>query len=177
MKKTPVNASDVFKLLKGKWSVDRIFDNKTNSDFSGAALGETTLKAHNNTLLYNETIKTTFSNGTKAHGKATYKFQIKNNQLHQYLVTQTEKPSKEDHMFTLDFFMHSGKRYAEASYICKKDQYNVLYIFPNDNQFQIIYTVTGPQKDYITRTNFERVALIREEDSTSPEYIFTSDST
>ena len=85
MKKTPVNASDVFKLLKGKWSVDRIFDNKTNSDFSGAALGETTLKAHNNTLLYNETIKTTFSNGTKAHGKATYKFQIKNKIILMYI--------------------------------------------------------------------------------------------
>lgn len=153
MKKIPISALDIFQLLKGVWSISRKFDNQIETYLSGYASGTTTIKADNKTiLLYNETSQTLFNNGVKSTGATAYKFKIEQTQLHQYLIAS----AKEEHMFKLNFFAYKGRKAAKANYICGKDLYNVTYIFASDDQFQITYKVTGPRKNYITQTTFER---------------------
>jgi len=174
MKKIPIDALNIFQLLKGKWSLNRQFDNKTSSDFSGYASGETLLESNDETTLsYNEIVNAAFNNGVESTGTTSYKFKIEQNQLHQYLVTQSE----EAYMFELNFFAHnSDKKQAKASYVCKQDRYDVVYTFLNDTQFNVIYTVTGPQKDYTTITSFKRIELIGEENNTNLDTITEPDS-
>ena len=164
MKKTPIKALDIFQLLKGQWSINRKFDDRTSSDLSGSASGRTTLKSNNETILsYNEIVEAAFNNGVESTGTTSYKFKIEQNKLHQYLVSS----NKESHMFELNFFATNGKKYAKASYICEKDKYDVVYSFLDNSQFYVIYTVTGPKKNYTTLTSYERVELIGEDNNTS----------
>ena len=167
MSKT-VTASKILSLLKGEWSLNRKLINTKDKDFSGSASGTTKfLECGENTLSYDESIKVNFANGTEVDATATYKFQIEEDKLHQYLVTHTNTEPKEDHMFKLDFFSTHSQICAVASYVCGNDNYSVRYSFSNDNRFSITYTVFGPNKQYCTETEFERVLPLGED--TEPE--------
>lgn len=162
MSKT-VTASKILNLLKEEWSLNRKLINAKDKDFSGSASGTTKfLECDENTLSYDERIKVNFVNGIEVDATATYKFQIEEDKLHQYLVTPTSTEPKEDHMFELDFFTTSSQICSEASYICGSDNYSVRYSFHNNDSFRITYTVSGPNKNYSTETEFERVLPIGE---------------
>lgn len=166
MSKT-IAASRILNLLKGEWSLKRKLINTEDRDFSGSASGTTKfLERGENALSYDESIIVNFANGTEVTATATYKFQIEKNKLHQYLVTQTNTEPEENHMFELNFFSTHRQIYAIASYICGNDNYSVRYSFSNNDSFSITYTVSGPNKNYSTETEFERVLPIGENPDT-----------
>ena len=157
MSKT-VSASSILDLLKGEWFLNRKLINVKDQDFSGSASGTTKLlESSENTLSYDETVIVNFDNGAEINTTAAYKFQIEENKLHQYIVTQTNTEPKEDHMFELAFSATSSQRYAVAAYKCGNDNYSVQYSFSSDNRFSVIYMVSGPHKDYFTETEFKRI--------------------
>ena len=157
MSKKSVNTDYIFNLLAGKWSLKRKFIDNIDKNFSGTASGITQfLRNNKNTLLYHESVIARFDNGVKTEGTATYKFCIKNNKIHQYLVSFIKNEIVENPMFELDFSYTNDHIYACSSYLCGMDKYKVSYSFLDDHKFNIIYTVLGPNKNYITETEFEK---------------------
>lgn len=157
MSKT-VSASTILDLLKGEWFLKRKLINVKDQDFSGSASGTTKLlESSENALSYDETVIVNFDNGAEMNTTAAYKFQVEEDKLHQYIVTQANTEQNEDHMFELDFFAATSQIYAMASYKCGNDNYSVQYSFSSDNRFSVIYIVSGPHKDYFTETEFKRI--------------------
>lgn len=161
MSKKFVSASHILDLLAGKWFLTRKLTNNINQDFSGSASGKTELlECNQGALSYNESVIVYFDNGVEANGTASYKFRIEEDKLHQYSVTRTKVDTIEDHMFELNFFTtKSNQTYASATYFCSSDKYIVTYSFSSEDRFNITYTVLGPNKDYVTETEFERMPI------------------
>ncbi len=153
MAKQTIKSTYILKLLEGKWSLSRTLENSIDSKLSAEANGETTIEiVDDRTLSYLENVKTLFKNKIEIKGKASYKFQLDDGKLHQYT-------NDENYMFELEFFTHNSERHAQASYMCGQDRYNVEYIFRNNDNFTVTYEVLGPNKNYTTNTNFERVSI------------------
>lgn len=160
MTKKSVDANHIFNFLAGKWSLNRKFVNNIDKDFSGTASGITEFLGNNdNSLSYNESVIAHFDNGTEIEGAAFYKFYIKDSKIHQYLVADAKDKTIEDHMFELNFSNDNNQIYACASYLCGMDKYKVSYSFFDDNKFNVTYTVLGPNKNFITETEFEKIVV------------------
>lgn len=163
MSKKSVDANHIFNLLAGKWSLKRKFVNNINEDFSGTASGLTEfLKNNDNALSYHESVIAHFNNGVEMNGTAYYEFYIENSKIHQYLVSSMRNETTEDHMFELNFSNSNNQIYASASYFCGMDKYKVNYSFFEENKFNVTYTVLGPNKNYITETEFEKITITGE---------------
>lgn len=161
MSKKSVDANHIFNLLAGKWSLKRKFVNNIDKDFSGTASGLTEfLENNDNALSYHESVTALFDNGVEMKGAAYYKFCIEDSQIHQYLVSSISNETIEDHMFELNFSNSNNQIYASASYFCGLDKYEANYSFFEDNKFNVTYTALGPNKNFITETEFEKITII-----------------
>jgi len=158
MTKKSVNADYIFNLLAGKWLLKRKFVNNIDKVFSGTASGINEFLIYkNSTLSYRESVIAHFDKGIEIKGTTSYKFRIEDNKIHQYLVSSIRNEIVEDYMFELNFYHINSQIYARASYLCGMDKYKVSYSFFNDNKFNVIYTVLGPNKNFITETEFEKI--------------------
>ena len=156
-----IEASKILNLLKGEWSLNRKLINAKDEDFSGSASGTAKfLECNKNTLYYDERITINFVNGIEVDARATYKFQIEENKMHQHLVTPTNTGPKEDHMFELIFFSTDSQIYAMATYICGNDNYSVRYSFFNNDSFRITYTASDPNKIFLRKRSLKESFLL-----------------
>lgn len=160
MSEESVKVDHIFSLLAGKWLLKRKFINNIDKNFSGTASGLTEfLENNNNSLSYHESVVAHFDNGSEIDGTASYKFYIEDSRIHQYLVSSISDKTAEDYMFELNFSNNNNQIYACASYFCGMDKYKVNYSFLEDNKFNIVYTVLGPNKNFITETEFEKITV------------------
>lgn len=161
MSKKLVSAAHVLDLLAGKWSLKRKFVNNIDKELSGTASGITEFLGDNdNALSYHESVIAHFDNGVELEGVAFYKFCIEDSKIHQYLVSFIRNEIVEDHMFELNFSHTNNQIYACASYLCGMDKYKVSYSFLDDYQLNITYTALGPNKNFITETEFEKIIVL-----------------
>lgn len=78
-------------------------------------------------------------------GEQEYFYRLENDSIQVYF-SENHAPGALFH--TLDFKGDS----AQAAHLCKADHYEILYHVFNKNHFAITYRVTGPKKNYVSRS-------------------------
>jgi hypothetical protein len=154
--KTP---SDIFDYLKGKWILDRVINNNAFSKNiyvkGSVVIDESNLEGTLN-YLENVTIDLGLDQPIDAYKK--YQFVLKDDKrLMQFDCKSDNKEDEITEMYTLDFeYLKNEYPKGTGAYKCNKDIYSVVYDFLCDNKFTVEYTVTGPNKDFSTQTEFTR---------------------
>lgn len=145
------HSQEVFKCLKGNWILQRFKDLKP---LATANASFCLLKNTPNALAYRE-------EGCMIHPAPEpftfyreYEYHLEHNRINVFFVNQNE----ENKLFhTLDFSIDpDGFMVASAVHNCALDVYEINYTLSCPDKLAITYRVTGPNKNYILTTNFNR---------------------
>lgn len=147
-------ASEVFNLLKGNWNFTRTIPG------AGVAKGRANFIASNmdndSSLIYREEGKFEYG-GSTVPVYREYMYQLAGVDLSVYFFNNG-KQGDLFHTLKFDEDKESSEIWqATAFHPCGQDTYDTKYIFyTNDKEFEIQHVVKGPNKDYVSKTTFER---------------------
>ena len=162
----------VFNLLSGMWTISRKIPGY--GEMKGIANFDSTVNS--NELKYKEKGLFIFDNGNQceAHREYLYRLNKKNNEIEVYFIENDDNFNRLFH--TLEFINNNIEDSnkvssllitpqqeqqqflsAKALHNCCEDTYKIKYEIFKDNQFNIIYIVNGPTKNYVSETCFTKI--------------------
>ncbi|KXT06182.1 hypothetical protein AC578_1417 [Pseudocercospora eumusae] len=171
-------ARAAFRALQGNWNISRTIDSQLPNFPSGILKGTAAFHPRKVTdpdylefdfeYLYIETGTLRLSNGAEvtARRRYVYRYSEARDELSVWFV-KSEKDLEVDYLFhNLSFFPSGGGGgggsglLATADHLCVKDMYCTEYMFPmrgiSLQSFQTKHTVQGPEKDYVSKTEYLR---------------------
>lgn len=141
----------MFDLLLGTWTFVREVSHQAS--MAGRA---TIVLVEEGTALYQEAAQVTLANGQTLNGQQRYLYQRSPRPVNGFdiLFDRTQQ------LFQSLKFSSSGngRLTARASHLCKADSYFSEYALDKEDCFHVQHTVRGPQKDYVVRTTYLRIA-------------------
>jgi hypothetical protein len=146
-------ASEVTARLTGSWSFDRVIEGQ------GSMRGLATfapLDAHG--LAYREQGRLRLLNGSELEAEREYLFRARDRGFDVFF---NETPPRLFHTIELAA-SDGGALSGSAGHLCNLDHYQSTYSFRGDGGFVIRHVVSGPRKDYVLRTVYERVAQAKQ---------------
>jgi hypothetical protein len=142
---------EIFKKLPGIWSFHRTLSDLLEPKSSGVVTGLAEFRPvadSANLLHYFEAGTFTTEGGTTHSIKKEYFFAFneKTRNIEKYFAENGTKAG---------LFYILGSDLA-GQHLCVKDNYKASYAYPNDDfrEFTLTYDVTGPSKDYSSRTKY-----------------------
>ncbi len=150
----PSPAARAFALLEGSWSVERTIE--PGGRFVGTA--SFTLE-EKGVLIYRETGTVTLANGRKLSAKRSYHYRLRDDLIEVRFHDGSNAgerfvdlifPDSQDHPWPIET--------ASDTHVCRLDRYDAVYRLDFEDLFQIVYFVHGPQKDYVSRSTYRRLA-------------------
>lgn len=135
------NPEQVFRSLEGVWGFTRVIHG------SGRMKGTATfVKKADSTLLYYETGLLKLNDGASFESYRNYIYEWNDQK-----ITVLFEDGRFFH--ELDFETDMD---AKGHHECGLDLYRASYRFDGPHSFELQWAVTGPKKDYIIQTNFEK---------------------
>ena len=137
---------EIFRNLEGKWSINR---NIKGIGYGKGRASFTKSTDDQNVLCYSERLDLHLGENqhySNAHQEYKFIYDPERMCLEKYT-------SAESLMYRLEI---TGKK-ARGLYLCSPDKYIATYDFIDDNLFTLTYFVSGPRKDYIIVTEFEKI--------------------
>ena len=129
--------------LRGNWSINRVIDDR-RAQQKGKFVGVASFCGQAGTLLYTEEGELDLG-GAKMRASRRYQWSFQG-----LTVSVAYADGQPFHEFDL-----SGNT-ATASHLCGDDTYYGEYAFYLPDQWQVIWTVSGPRKDYTSKTLYGR---------------------
>lgn len=138
--------STVFDRLEGSWDLDRHVGGQAS--MTGVAVF---LRLDPDTLAYREEARVRLADGTTLDAHREYRFA---RAPRGFTVYFAEHPPRLFHDIEI---AHDGDALTgSALHLCSPDTYDSDYRFLADGRFTIRHTVSGPRKDYVSTTLFQR---------------------
>jgi len=158
--------ANIFSMFQGKWNFFRTLSDRATGVSMGTVCGQVTFTPiKTNVLHYKEEGEFTTALGEKlsAYREYLYTFNKEKDEIEKHY----SKNGEDEGLFYLLQFQSSSSVNTKAvsasgNHLCLRDQYKASYEFiPNEDQesfsqFRLRYEVTGPQKNYISNTTFEK---------------------
>jgi len=152
----------IFNQLQGGWQFERVLRENVSLVSLGTAKGIANFKPHHNTLSYKEEGILINSDHAllKVHKEYLY-YYLENQDLIEKHTAHNENSTGVMYTLKFDEAENFQSLYATGLHICKNDLYEAIYHFDteNFNKFKLVYRVKGPNKNYISETSYERIAL------------------
>lgn len=173
----------IFNQLKGEWQFNRTLTSHNDASPSGHVKGKAEFKALDEHLLhYTESGVFTTNTGEAFNIQRTYAYRWieAENCIKKFFVTHpsptcpglsgasmgpSDEPrdvgSGERLFYTLSFESKGSNLIATGEHLCIKDNYHATYTFfggETFERFRLTYDVDGPEKDYRSVTDYERIA-------------------
>ncbi|KYR01254.1 hypothetical protein DLAC_02374 [Tieghemostelium lacteum] len=154
-----------FRSFSGRWNFTREILHKNNNErfsVNGIAKFQQLNVGDENTLQYQE-------EGVMKQLSNSQTFNITQRYIYQYdepkdqiTVYFDENPKRLFHHLTTTTSVGeiSNCQAVRGYHLCELDHYNATYQFLSDREFQIIYSVQGPKKDYEIKTLFTKLDFI-----------------
>lgn len=153
-----MNAKEIFNNFVGEWKLSRIInlESKLNCYKAYGSAHFRRSNEEDNLLLYAEELIINYNqddnpdrnlNKTQIKAVQSYKYAFDNSKN---VINKLFKDGR--HFYELD--VREGT--AHAKHMCINDSYVADYVF-NKNKFSLTYSVSGPKKDYIIQTIFEKI--------------------
>lgn len=151
-------ARKIFGFLEGKWSMSRSILNV--GKLTGLAVFERSLN-NSNELFYKENGVFEFYDSLKCfEASREYIYRLKNEEdIFVFFKERDELFHKFD-IGNMSYCAENVQYSFSAVHLCQCDVYNVTYEFKLDSEnpeFCIVYDVKGPNKSYISKTNFKKI--------------------
>ena len=148
----------IFNNLQGIWKFHRKLKLKAKNVSCGEAVGTAVFeKTDNNLLFYREEGVLTTPGGEqlKIYRENFYEYSEKDDNIVKFF---SENKQKLTFMYDLKFSKTEKNINANGKHICINDTYEASFTFPENefDKFSLIYDVTGPTKDYLSETSYER---------------------
>lgn len=149
----------IFNGLEGIWKFRRKLQHKGIDHPYGEAVGTAVFeKTENNVLFYREegVLTTNAEEELKFYRENFYEYSENDDKVAKYLA---ENKQKLTFMYDLQFVKTEKDVLANGTHLCVNDTYKARFRFPKDefDTFDLLYEVTGPKKDYLSETSYERV--------------------
>lgn len=141
-------AHEVFDRLVGAWTLHREITG--GIVMQGSAVF---VRLPDGLLKYHEEGRLRLADGKEFDGFRDYLFGRTGRGFTVYFA---ETPMRVFHDIAIAAPDDGGSLVGTASHLCVADTYDSRYLFHPDGSFAIEHTVTGPNKDYVTRTRFTR---------------------
>jgi hypothetical protein len=140
---------NIFRNLEGKWSIKRTLQFDRNSTWHAVGSVDFT-KSAVDVLHYQEVVKVTipYGNTYDAHQEYDFKYDAVQDVISKYR-------SSEELMYILDLI---GGIYR-GIYKCGLDKYVATYKFIDASHFTMQYIISGPDKNCMIITKFEKVEM------------------
>lgn len=139
----------ILEFLFGAWTYDREFDN------GNSGIGTVNfIKNKLNGLEYSELGTLKLVDGTVLTAKIKYYFNAKEKNLEIYFF-ETPKILFQG----IELKIKGENIIGKATHHCGKDFYDSEYVFKANGTFQIIHKVVGPKKNYVSKTNYQKIML------------------
>jgi len=151
-----MNSLKAFNLMKGSWNMYRTITSPKFQPMTGAgkAVFEQ-FQENKNALLYKEELILQLSSES-INAKREYIFRLIEDDVSVYF---NENPER--FFYTLKFAPKTPSErvfdQAGGEHLCGNDNYKASYNFFDNDNFELIYKVVGPQKDYIMTTKYSRI--------------------
>jgi len=146
MESAAPNPDQVFDHLEGRWRLDRTIPGQATMR------GEAEFRRlPNGRLAYREQGRVELANGQAFDGHRDYVFAHSDGGFSVYFA---EAPPRLFHRIALA--REGDALEGSAGHLCAADQYHSRYRFLADGRFVVEHRVSGPRKDYLSRTVFTR---------------------
>jgi len=148
----PPLADRVFALLLGNWMIER--DIRPKGRFSGTA---SFAAVDGKTLAYAEEGTLTLNDGQTMIGERRHTYRLHENGIE---VLFADGPTSGQHFVDILFPADPEADWPLCSgdtHYCLKDTYKALFCFETEDEFDITYTVCGPEKDYVSHSVYRRI--------------------
>jgi hypothetical protein len=146
----------IFENLKGDWIIKRVI-NDLNLNKSNYANGIVSFTQSNNeidSLNYIENGKLLLNEGNKSiNFTRKYIYKIEENRINIILDDGVTKGE----LFQSHFFENNEDVLKGSEHICKLDKHNGTYIFIDESNFYIEYTVNGPKTNLFIKTEYSKI--------------------
>ncbi len=138
---------EVFARLEGTWSLARVFSSGERM------LGTAVFRAEPSRALlgYHEEGRMQLPDGRAFDGHRDYVYE---REASGFTVHFAEQPRRLFHRIAI--VPADGFFIGTASHLCEADTYDSRYIFRAGGHFELDHVVSGPRKDYVSRTVFTR---------------------
>jgi hypothetical protein len=159
MKKTaatarPPLADRVFSLLEGNWMIER--DIRPKGRFSGTA---SFARGDATTLLYAEEGTLVLNDGHSMLGERRHTYLLHQDRIE---VMFADGPNNGQHFVDILFPSDPEADWPLCSgdtHFCLKDTYKAMFCFETEDEFDVTYTVCGPEKDYVSHSVYRRIKV------------------
>lgn len=148
----PPLADRVFDLLVGSWMIDREITPKGH--FEGTA---TFSRTDPTTLSYAEEGTLVLNDGTSMVGERQQTYLLHEDRIE---VLFADGPNHGTHFVDILFPSDPSADWPLCSgdtHYCLKDTYKAMFCFSDADEFDVTYTVCGPDKDYVSRSVYRRI--------------------
>ena len=146
--KAELTPGGVFSFLLGRWRIERMVP--------GQAVMEgmlTVTEKLGGQATYNEQVAVRTTRGAEFLGSRRYDLMQSENGF--VLCFAETGAVFEEVRFAAN---PGGSLHGEAEHLCGEDWYRSAYVFGPGPQFRVRHAVTGPRKDYVSVTTFQRTA-------------------
>ena len=133
----------LYDTLRGNWNINRVIEDRRSAQ-SGQFTGIATFSGSGSTLLYAEDGTLSLADN-EMRATRRYKWMIEGD-----AVTVTYTDDSPFHAFRIN-----GPT-ATADHQCGDDFYYAKYSFYFPQEWQVVWTVSGPRKDYTSTTLYSR---------------------
>ena len=147
----------MLKYLIGKWIIKKEISGLCNGQVNMQMLGKAEFKEIliprvENSLHYEEK----FNISPNIFSKQQYKYIKKNSSFQKLFINN-------DVFYNIKFTKTDDIIKAHGEHFCLQDRYRAEYFFTDVNNFQLIYYIKGPKKDYSIISEYSRVERPNEE--------------
>lgn len=145
-------ADRVFTLLLGSWSIER--DIRPKGTFVGTA---TFKQSAPDVLEYSEEGTLTLNDGQTMIGERLHTYRLHEDRIE---VLFADGLNNGQHFVDINFPADPSADWPICSgdtHYCLKDTYKAMFCFETEDEFDITYTVCGPNKDYVSHSVYRRI--------------------
>jgi len=143
----------VFKFLRGVWSVRRRFEGSYTGAFSGEASFQPEPEG-SLAYLYAEQGELTDAEANRFDAKQSYLYRLAEGKLQ---VLKCDR-SEWEPMHEFDFVAEDSSAVGRHIHLCGQDHYAATYrVDLTEDTWEVSYTVSGPKKDYRIHSIYTRM--------------------
>lgn len=153
----PPLADRVFDLLVGNWTIEREITPKGN--FRGTC---SFVRTDARTLAYAEEGTLVLNDGTSMVGERKHTYLLHEDRIE---ILFADGPNDGQHFVDILFPSDPEADWPLCSgdtHYCLKDTYKAMFCFETEDEFDVTYTVCGPEKDYVSRSVYRRLKPLGE---------------
>jgi len=150
-----MNSMRAFNLMRGNWNLYRTITSPKFHPMTAAGKSIFQKYSDQNSLLYKEELVLNLPSES-IHASKEYIFRLIDNDVSVFF---NETPER--FFYTLKFAskIKSDQVFDQAGgeHLCGNDNYSASYNFFDNDNFELIYKVVGPKKDYTMTTKYKRM--------------------